>query len=216
MKKLGDTLVKIEKLHQDSFGKYGHLRAPEFLAQRKELLKELDSHLFGSRNLKGLATFDGHPKLKNALGISSRSLVHHWRKAGGAGAIPGYSEHVKAIAKATGWMKTGGYIGIGIGGVSGVMAIKEVCANGDDQQCRKAMITEGGKFLGASYGGYKFGGLAAGYAASICVFVGVPTAGVGAVVCAGTVVGLAALAGTVGGAALGEWAGEVIYEHVVD
>ena len=123
---------------------------------------------------------------------------------------------MKAIAKATGWMKTGGYIGIGIGGVSGIMAIKDVCSNGNDQQCKKAMIVESGKFLGSSYGGYKLGGLAAGVAGPICVSTGLPTVGVGTVVCAGAVVGVAALLGTIGGGALGERAGEVLYEKVVD
>ncbi|BAP45504.1 putative uncharacterized protein [Pseudomonas sp. StFLB209] len=215
LKKLGDTLVKIERLHQDSFGKYGHLRSPEFFAKRKELLRELDSHLLGSRNLRGLTTFNDQSKLKSALGISSRSLVHHWRKAGGPGLIPGYSEHVKAIGKATGWMKTGGYIGIGIGGVSGVMAIKEVCRLGDEQACRKVKFVEGGKFLGATAGGFagaKAGAwLGTGLGSTICAGVGLGTAGVGGVVCMAALIGGGALAGTLIGSDGGEWSGEYIY-----
>ena len=69
-----------------------------------------------------------HPKLKTALGISSRSLVHHWDKAGGPGQIPGYATHVEATSRAAKYMKAGGYIGIGIGGVYSLQAIQEVCS----------------------------------------------------------------------------------------
>lgn len=106
--KIRDTLKSIEKLHQDSFNKHGHLRSSEFFAERKKLLAQLDDHLLGSRRLRNLTTFNDQSKLKNSLGISSRSLVHHWSKAGAAGQIPGYATHVKAISRATSWMKTGG------------------------------------------------------------------------------------------------------------
>jgi len=43
---------------------------------------------------------DEYSKLKTALGISSRSLVHHWDKAGAPGQIPGYANHVNATSRA--------------------------------------------------------------------------------------------------------------------
>ena len=43
---------------------------------------------------------DEYSKLKTDLGISSRSLVHHWDKAGAPGQIPGYANHVNATSRA--------------------------------------------------------------------------------------------------------------------
>jgi len=66
---------------------------------------------------------DNSCALKTALGISSRSLAHHWRKAGAPGQLPGYATHVKATRRATKYMKMGGYIGMGIGDVICVPAL---------------------------------------------------------------------------------------------
>ena len=76
------SLRDIEALHQRTFQRDGHLRSPEFFAERKHLFSQLDTHLTGLTK-KGIG-FPDHPNLKSALGISSRSLVHRWTKAGGA------------------------------------------------------------------------------------------------------------------------------------
>ena len=52
----------------------------------------------------------------------------------GAGHLPGYATHVNTISRAAKYMSTGGYIGIGIGGVSSLLAIQEVCV-GDSGSC---------------------------------------------------------------------------------
>ncbi|WP_420232987.1 hypothetical protein ACN079_29950 [Pseudomonas sp. ABY48] len=69
---LRDTLQAMERLHQNSFRQYGHLRSPQFFAERKLLLAQLDAHLLNSTRLRGQTTLGDHPKLKTALGISSR------------------------------------------------------------------------------------------------------------------------------------------------
>jgi hypothetical protein len=51
--------------------KHGHLRAPEFFAERKRLLTQLDLHMNGFMR-KGIGLQD-HPKLKSALGIYEKS-----------------------------------------------------------------------------------------------------------------------------------------------
>jgi hypothetical protein len=48
------------------------------------------------------------PKLKTILGIFSRSMVHHWDKAGAPGQIPGYATHVDATSRAAKYMQAGG------------------------------------------------------------------------------------------------------------
>ena len=127
LSRLRDTLQAMERLHQETYRQHGHLKSPQFFAERQRLLAQLDAHLLNATRLRGQTTLGDHPKLKTALGISSRSLVHHWDKAGAPGQIPGYATHVNAISRAAKYMGTGGYIGIGIGGVSSLLAIQEVC-----------------------------------------------------------------------------------------
>ena len=154
-----------------------------------------------------------HPRLTTALGISSKSMVHHWDKAGGPGQIPGYSAHVEAVSRATRYMKVGGYIGIGLGGISSSLTIQQVCNNDSGSACEKIKFTEGGKFAG-SVGGGAFGGSAGSIAGgTICLALGVTT-GIGGVVCVATLVGAGAWAGTTLGANSGEYVGEKVYEVI--
>lgn len=88
MKDLTWILVDFEKLHQETYRTYGHLRVPEFFEKRQKLLDELDASFFKSNRLRNFSSLGGHPKLKKALGISTKSLVHHWNKAGGQGLSP--------------------------------------------------------------------------------------------------------------------------------
>lgn len=209
---LRDTLQAIERLHQGSYRQHGHLRSPEFFAERARLMKQLDAHLLNSTRLRGQTTLGDHRKLKTSLGISSRSLVHHWDKAGAPGQIPGYAAHVDAVSRAAKYMKTGGYIAIGIGGVSSLLAIQQVCNGDSAAACEKIKFTEGGKFIGSTAAG-TFSGLAMGTASgSICLGIGVATGGIGGVVCVAALVGVGAWAGTTYGGKTGEYIGEKIYE----
>ncbi|MGA9705342.1 PAAR domain-containing protein [Pseudomonas sp.] len=203
---LRETLQAMERLHQDSYRQHGHLRSAQFFADRQRLMSQLDAHLLNSTRLRGQTTLGDHPKLKTALGISSRSLVHHWDKAGGPGQIPGYAAHVEATSRAAKYMKAGGYIGIGLGGVSSSLAIQQVCNNDSGAACEKIKFTEGGKFAG-SVGGGAFGGSAGSVAGgAICLALGVTT-GIGGVVCVATLVGAGAWVGTTIGGMRGEQIG---------
>lgn len=208
---MAETLKDIEKLHQNSFRKHGHLNSLEFFTERRKLLGQLDAHLLKSTRLRSLTTLSDHYKLKNALGISSRSLVHHWKQANGTQSIPGYATHVQSVSKAAKYMKAGGYIGIGIGGVSSVLAIQEVCGSRDAEACRKIRFTEGGKFAGSTAGGFAAGYVAGLASAQICLALGVTT-GIGGVACAAVVVGGGAWGGTELGSKVGEWIGDFVYE----
>ncbi|MGO4313216.1 hypothetical protein AB4Z35_25785 [Pseudomonas sp. KB_15] len=209
--RLRDTLQAMERLHQDSYRQHGHLKSPQFFAERQRLLAQLDAHLLNSTRLRGQTTLGDHPKLKTALGISSRSLVHHWDKAGAPGQIPGYATHVNATSRAAKYMQGGGYIGIGIGGVSSLLAVQEVCVGDSGAACKKVKFTEGGKFLGSTGFGYLGGELAHIASPTICAALGVTTA-IGGVVCVAAVVGIGALVGTEVGGLGGELAGEILYE----
>ncbi|MDT3233205.1 PAAR domain-containing protein [Pseudomonas sp. rhizo25] len=210
---LRDTLQAMERLHQESYRQHGHLKSPQFFADRQRLMNQLDAHLLNSTRLRGQTTLGDHPKLKTALGISSRSLVHHWDKAGGPGQIPGYAAHVEAVSRATKYMKAGGYIGIGLGGVSSLLAIQQVCNANSGAACERVKFTEGGKFAGATFFGVGAGALAGATGGSVCLALGVTT-GIGGVVCVAALVGAGAWAGTTYGGQGGEYVGEKIYEAI--
>jgi hypothetical protein len=101
------TLLEIERLHQDSYRKHGHLRSPEFFSARKRLLDQPNAQFLKSARLRNLTSFGDYNKLKTSLGISSRSLVHHWNKAGAPGQIPGDATHAESISRAAKYMKAG-------------------------------------------------------------------------------------------------------------
>lgn len=210
---LRDTLQAMERLHQDSYRQQGHLKSPQFFAERQRLLAQLDAHLLNSTRLRGQTTLGEHPKLKTALGISSRSLVHHWDKAGAPGQIPGYANHVNATSRAAKYMSAGGYIGIGIGGVSSLLAVQQVCVGDSGASCKKVKFTEGGNFVGSTIGGTLGGRIGQSVSGPICLALGFSTA-VGGVVCTAAVIGVAAWMGTTGGGDRGEAIGETLYEIV--
>ncbi|WP_138763510.1 PAAR domain-containing protein [Pseudomonas lactis] len=208
---LRDTLQAIERLHQENYRQHGHLKSSQFFTDRQRLMSQLDAHLLNSTRLRGQTTLGDPPKLKTALGISSRSLVHHWDKAGGPGQIPGYAAHVEATSRAARYMKAGGYIGIALGGVSASLAIQQVCNNDSGPACEKIKFTEVGKF-GGSIGGGALAGWAGSIAGgAICLGLGVTT-GIGGVACVAALVGTGAWAGTTYGGEWGEYVGDKIYE----
>jgi hypothetical protein len=212
LKNMQVLLKDIEALHVRTFNAHGHLRSPEFFAERKRLLNQLNTHLT-ALSRKGIGLPD-HPNLKNALGISSRSLVHRWTKAGAAGQIPGYATHIEGVAKAAKVVKYGGWVGTAIGGGASYMKVQDVCAEGDAEACRKIKFTETGSFTGGVIGGTLAGGLLGSSAAgTVCVALGVPTLGTGTLVCGVVVVGVASLATSILTNWGGEYIGEIIYEH---
>jgi len=203
----------IEALHIRSFQTDGHLRSAEFFAERKRLLAKLNTNLTALTR-KGIG-FPDHPNLKSALGISTRSLVHRWTAAGGPDQIPGYATHIEGVSKAAKYLKYGGWIGTGIGGGASYMKVQDVCAAGNTEACKRVKFTEAGNFAGGMGGGALAGALLTAPAvAGICVGLGVPTAGVGTLVCGVLVVGVGSFtAGAIGGAA-GEAMADKIYEIV--
>lgn len=207
------VLNDIETLHKRTFEADGHLRSPEFFAERKRLLAKLNTNLTGLTR-KGIG-FPDHPSLKTALGISSRSLVHHWSLAGAADQIPGYATHIEGVSKAAKVIKYGGWIGTAIGGGASYMKVQDVCTAGDVVACERVKFTETGSFAGGVAGGAITGALLSAPAvATLCVALGVPTGGLATLACGVVVAGAASFGGGALGGGAGEWAGEKIYEAV--
>jgi len=203
----------IEALHIRSFQADGHLRSADFFAERKRLLAQLNTNLTALTR-KGIG-FADHPNLKSALGISTRSLVHRWTLAGGADQIPGYATHIYGVSKASKYLKLGGWIGTGIGGTASYMKVQDVCSAGNTKACKRIKFTEAGSFLGGAAGGAVAGAVLTGSTVGyVCFAIGVPTGGVGTLICGVAVVGVASFASGAIGGVIGEETGDVIYEIV--
>lgn len=213
LKQIESTLRDIEYLHQREFATHGHLRSTQFFTSRQQLYRQLDNQLKATFLGKQLG-LGSYITLRQDLGISTRSLVHHWSKGGAPGQIPGYATHMDQIAKAAKHLKNGSYIGIALGGTASALKVQEVCQAGETQACKKIRFTETGSFAGALGGGSAAVSIASRLAAGpICAAIGLGTVGVGGFVCGLVVVGGASVAGGAGGGWAGELAGEKIYER---
>ncbi|MDD2109851.1 PAAR domain-containing protein [Pseudomonas asiatica] len=203
---LSTILKKIEDLHKVQFVKHGHLRHPEFFAERQKLFTQLSANL-NATLLKKHLNLGNYESLRRDLGISSRSLVHHWSKAGGPTHIPGYSTHLDKLAKLAKYLKAGGRVGIAIGGGGSALKISEVCKEGNTNACKKVSVSEAGNFSGGLAGGWLAGKIAGRISAKVCWRVG-PYA----VACGIVITGGGALAGSIGGMEAGEEFGELVFE----
>lgn len=200
------ALKDIEALHISTIETNGSLNSKAFKKRRAELLQRLDGQLTGlTKKVIGLPD---HPNLKIALGIEHPHLVHRWRKAGGIGQAPGYATHIQGVVKASQYVKYGGWIGTAVGGGASVMKVQDVCTNENAETCEKIKFTETGSFLGGAVGS----AVGASTASTICVALGVTSAGIGGALCGIVVAGAGSF--TVGymGEKGGEIAGELIYE----
>ncbi|MBV4491971.1 PAAR domain-containing protein [Pseudomonas oryzicola] len=215
LKQVSNTLTSIELLHQREFMQHGHLNSPSFFAERRKLLQQLDGQLKAALLNKQLY-LGSYERLKKSLNISTKSLVHHWSKAGGPGQIPGYATHLDKVARLSKYLEYGGYAAIGLGGTSSYLKVQEVCRPGETEECKKIRFTETGSFAGGLGGGMlgAWGGGAA--ATALCGVFAIGTGGLGVPVCGIVIVGAASAAGSTGIGALGEKSGEMLYEVTND
>lgn len=215
LKQVSNTLTSIEQLHQREFMRHGNLNSPSFFAERRKLLHELDGQLKAALLNKQL-NLGSYERLKKSLNISTKSLVHHWSKAGGPGQIPGYATHLDKVARLSKYLEYGGYAAIGLGGTSSYLKVQEVCRAGEAGDCKKVRFTETGSFAGGLGGGMlgAWGGGAV--ATALCGVFSVGTGGLGVPVCGIVIVGAGSAAGSASIGALGEKAGEILYEVADD
>jgi len=215
LKQVSHTLTSIEQLHQREFMRHGHLNSPGFFAERRRLLQQLDGQLKTAFLNKQL-NLGSYERLRKSLNISTKSLVHHWSKAGGPGQIPGYATHLDKVARLSKYLEYGGYAAIGLGATSSSLKVQEVCVAGETDDCRKVRFTETGSFAGGLGGGMVGGYIAGAAAAALCGVFAVGTGGLCVPVCGIVLIGAGSAAGSMGIGAAGEKVGEMIYEVMDD
>ncbi|MFJ4068961.1 hypothetical protein ACIPW4_27340, partial [Pseudomonas sp. NPDC089996] len=204
LKAIQDTLLEIEKLHQEYMGS-GTLKArDQFYARRAALFVRLDEQL--SKMAAFGASLRNKGSIKRTLGISTKSYLK-------AGEIAGYADKVAGVGKAARLIKNSGYIGVALGVGATGLEIQRACTLGREEECSKAKFVEGtalaGGLTGASAGSF----VGALIAPPVCVALGIPTAGTGSLVCA---VVIGAIAGKYAGdygADKGREYGEILYHE---
>ncbi|WP_040260710.1 hypothetical protein [Pseudomonas massiliensis] len=198
------TLEEILKAHRDYLGS-GRTGRDAFYAKRTALFMKLEAQLssiaaYGSGLRK-------KGKIKRALGISTRSFLHH-------GEIAGYADKVFGVARAASLAKKGAYIGIALDVASAGLAIYNACATGREEECRRAKYVEGSALIGGLGGSAAGGYIGSMVAPTVCAAIGLGTAGTGGLACA---VVTGAVTGKIFGdyaSGVGEDFGEIIYQGV--
>ncbi|OQP31872.1 PAAR domain-containing protein [Pantoea latae] len=176
-------LVEIEKTYKNQYITSGTLIGEQFFAERRRLFGQLDSVL--KMFMKHRFMFNEYTDLKNALGLSSRSITRRWNETG-VSDIEGYATHIEKLAKYVKWMETAGKIGIGLSAFDTAAKITEACTVG--RNCAKTSFTSIGEFSGSLVGGMAASRLiGAGAANTVCaVVLGAATfeaMGAGALLC---------------------------------
>lgn len=201
MEEIKKALQDIEKLYREHMGSGTMTQRDAFYAKRTELFMKLDK-LLGNFLSYG-ARLRNEGSMKRMLGLSTNSYMH-------AGEIAGYADKVSGVAMASKLIKRGTYIGTALEVGSTALSIRNACAVGREEQCRRAKYVEGSSLVGSLTGASGGGALGAPIAGGICLVALGVTTGPGALAC--TVIGGAA-GGWVGGEG-GQWVGEKIGEYI--
>lgn len=210
VKHVAQILREIELLYVNTYNRYGSLNDQSFYAQRAAKFRQLDAAL-GSL-VRGNVLDSGNARMKRALGLSTKSAVHHWRRQNGAAhSLPGFEKHHQRVGRLATRLKWLGYVGIGLDGYYSYSQIQEACTSGNsDPACTKRKFTEGGRFAGSTVGGAA-GGFASAY--GVCnLILGLPSGGTSLLWCGILAGGGGALLGGSLGAKGGQEAGEMVYE----
>lgn len=199
-------LKDLERTYVSSYKTNGNLNNQAFFTQRKIQFTRLDTALqrFSQPALSGnLIPGD----MRNNLGLSSKSIIHHWNKhPANATSIPNFHKNYAAITTMSQNLKRVGYVGIALTGLDAVANIKKACTVSDTDACKKAKYTQTGK-AGASVFDGIGGGMVATWATCSLVF-GLPTGGTSAFWCAVAAGSAGGYAGGKSGGYLGDKGGE--------
>lgn len=157
---INKTLNEIQALYKKTYSSNsGRISGEEFFGQRERLFKKLDGIL--NKFSKERLNFKQYEDIKQALGLSTKSIMHKWDQTG-VKDIEGYASYIEKSAKLIKIMRTTGYVGVGLDFASYTTNVYEACAKGRESECRKAAITEYSKFgfkQTASFAGGAAGGI---------------------------------------------------------
>ncbi|HDT6507403.1 TPA: hypothetical protein QFV83_000683 [Klebsiella aerogenes] len=203
-RQIESILKKIEATYQNQFRTQGALIGQQFYAERNALFTQLKPLL--NKVVRKSLKFNDYNDMKRVLGLSTQSIVHEWSTVG-IGAIPGYATYVNSAAKAAAFMKMGGWVAFGLSFMNTSNDVYHACTAGRESECGQVAIKKYSEFAGGIGGGMA----GASFAAPICIAAGVPTYGVGTIVCGLVVTAAGSWAGSIVGDEIGNTLNRLIY-----
>ncbi|WP_244230873.1 hypothetical protein [Vibrio ouci] len=188
----------------------GGVNYGSFVSQRAELFKKLDGS-FAALS-KRTVQLPVYTQVKRNLKLSTKSVIHNADEILKSGFVKNLGKRIANVSIGVSATKGVGYIGIGLGAASGVNNIYDACNIDSEGNCGKTVAQEIGGFLGGLALGGKVATLAVGGVLLILGTASTPVVAVASI-------GAFAVGGAIGGIAgtnIGNVAGDIIYEMVLD
>ncbi|WP_241618530.1 hypothetical protein [Rosenbergiella epipactidis] len=132
--KINKILNQIDQLYKSTYTGNAALGGEAYYLRRGVLFSELDT-LLKSSFLRQTLDLPQDKKIKSALRLSSKSIVHHWKKSG-ITEIPGYVTHLKNASKVVKLMRNIGYVGIAFSAMNSANEIHRACSVGRTNECK--------------------------------------------------------------------------------
>jgi len=203
--------VYLAELAKNPSGRF----SPEFYSMRQELFREID--IAANRIAMSKMNIRQYSKIKNTLGLSTKSIIHNASEILDQGQVPQLGQRIKTVST---WAKGAqrlGWLGVVVDGGVRAARISDACQSGDKNTCELVRYQQVGGFAltagGGAVGGYMGAKMATLAVGTVALVFGVT---LGAPVIAVVALTGAAVGAYAGGSQLGEfgeWAGEVIYKR---
>ncbi|EFP96542.1 hypothetical protein [Vibrio caribbeanicus] len=219
LKNIQDVLLEINELYVAQAAmasRTGGVNYGIFTTERAALFKKLDGSfaMLSKRSVK----LPIYKQVKKNLKLSTKSVIHNADEILKKGFVKDLGKRIANISIGISASRGLGYIGIAVGGASGVNSIYEACNVDGNGECGKTITVETAGFFSGIGGGILGGNLGAGAATGavtvIALLVGVTAS---APVLAIAAIGGVVVGGAIGGVAgttAGKFGADVIYEKI--
>ncbi|WP_408642321.1 MIX and LysM peptidoglycan-binding domain-containing protein [Salinivibrio proteolyticus] len=211
LKNINNILLEINHLYVSQVAmasRVGGINYGSFVAERASLFQKLDGSFaaLSRRSVK----IPVYTQIKRNLKLSTRSVVHHADEIIAKGFVPNLGKRMANVAIGIGASRGVGYVGLLLGGASGVKNIYDACSVDGSGECGKVTTREVAGFFGGIYGGGFMGNAAVGATLLALGVVGVTSAPILAIASIGAFVAGGAVGG-IAGSTIGKNVGDVIY-----
>ena len=156
LEQITKVLTRINDLYVSEVSLAGSMKNidPTFYVKRAGLFTELDTSL-NNLTMKSIQ-LDAFEQPRNALGLSTKSIIHNATDIAKDGKIPQLGSRIEAISKWSTGARNLGYVGVALDVTLAGSRIEEACTV-ENGECVKTSITETGRVAGGALGGY-YGG----------------------------------------------------------
>ncbi|OOF05756.1 LysM peptidoglycan-binding domain-containing protein [Salinivibrio sp. MA607] len=211
LKNINNILLEINHLYVSQVAmasRVGGINYGSFVAERSSLFQKLDGSFaaLSRRSVK----IPVYTQIKRNLKLSTRSVVHHADEIIAKGFVPNLGKRIANVAIGIGASRGVGYVGLLLGGASGVKNIYEACSVDGSGECGKVTTREVAGFVGSVGGGTVGGSIAGAGTMLVLGIVGVTSAPILAIASIGSFV-VGGSVGGIAGATLGKAIGDGVY-----